>query len=228
MIAGSRVLGVVAARGGSKGLPHKNVLPLGGKPLIAWSIDAARSSRLLDRTVVSTDDEEIAKIARACGGDVPFLRPAELATDSAPIVDAVLHAVDTLRGEYEHVVLLQATSPLRTGADIDEALKLFAAQRARTCVAMTPVSKGPWWMFRLDERSRARPLLESEGRAGRRQELPPVYLPNGAIFIAAIDWLRNARTFYDADTVAYIMPPERSCDIDTAIDLKLAASLISP
>src|SRR5262245_4221554 len=227
MIDGRRVLGVIAARGGSKGLPRKNILPLGGKPLIAWSIEAAARSKALDRAVVSTDDVEIAEAAKRAGGDVPFLRPPELATDTASIIDAVLHAVDATGDDYSDVVLLQATSPLRTSADIDDAIALYRKAGASSCVAVTQVQKGPWWMYRMDDRGRIQPLLGAHGSANRRQDQPSAYLPNGAVYVAAIEWLRHARTFYCEDTVAFVMPPERSCDIDTALDLKLAELLIA-
>jgi CMP-N,N'-diacetyllegionaminic acid synthase len=226
MIDGRRVIAVIAARGGSKGLPRKNILPLGGKPLIAWSIEAAAQSRYLDRAVVSTDDPEIAEAARAFGGDVPFMRPAELATDEAPIVDAVLHAVDSIEESYDDVVLLQASSPLRRAFDIDGAIELYRRKGAATCVSVTAVSKGPWWMYRTDRDGYLQPFIERSG-THRRQELPSLVMPNGAVYVAGLDYLRHTRTFYGDRAAAYEMPPDLSPDIDSELDLRVAEALLS-
>jgi CMP-N,N'-diacetyllegionaminic acid synthase len=227
MIDGLGVLGVIAARGGSKGLPRKNILPVAGRPLIAWSIAAAGESRWLDRAIVSTDDAEIAEVARSWGGDVPFLRPGELATDEASVVDAVLQVADSIAGNHTYVVLLQATSPLRTGADIDAAIEICRGLRAPACVSVAPVSKGPWWMYTIDKYRRLRALPGFATQSQRRQELPAVFMPNGAVYVGELAWLRRSRSFYGERTVASEMPPERSVDIDSVVDLKLAEALIS-
>jgi CMP-N,N'-diacetyllegionaminic acid synthase len=227
MIGGRLVLGVIAARGGSKGLPRKNVLPLSGKPLVAWSVAAAADSRLLDRTVVSTDDAEIAEAARKYGGDVPFMRPGKLATDEASIVDVVLHAVDNVGDSYGYVVLLQATSPLRTASDIDGAIELCRRSGAPSCVSVVRVTKGPGWMYVVDDARRLRPIADAGPKAARRQDLPEIFMPNGAVYVAELSWLRETRNFYGEQTIAYEMPIERSPDIDTVVDLKLAAALLA-
>lgn len=225
MIDGQPVIAVIAARGGSKGFPRKNIADFGGKPLIAWTIAAAARSKLLDRAVVSTDNAEIAGIARHWQGDVPFLRPAPLATDDASVTDAVLHAIDTLAEPCRYVVLLQATSPLRTGEDIDNAITLCHRRHARSCVSLSPVEKGPQWMFKV-EGGKASPLTFDVAVHKRRQELPIAYLPNGAIYVAESNWLKTARTFYGDDTAAYIMPVERSVDIDSQKDLWIAEAFL--
>lgn len=227
MIGGKRVLAVIAARGGSKGLPGKNIRLLGGRPLIAWSVEAAKGSALLDRVVVSTDDADIAAAARAAGAEAPFLRPPELATDDANIVDAVLHVVDTLGDTADYVVLLQATSPLRLAADIDSCLRLCVEAGAPAACGVTPAPKSPYWMFRLDAEGRVHPLIERDASPGeQRQALPPAYLANGAVFVARTDWLRQERTFWRPGiTLGYVMPPERSVDIDTVLDFRLAEVL---
>lgn len=218
MIEGDRVLAVIAARGASKGLPRKNVRELAGKPLIAWSIEAAAKSRFLDRTIVSTDDAEIAGVARLWGGDVPFLRPADLASDTAAIEDAVLHAADSVAERYRYVVLLQATSPLRLGSDIDEALARCRTLGAPACISVVSTPKARWTL-EMDGAGRLAPLLKS---TARRQELPDAFQPNGAIYVAELDWLRTRRRFYAPETVGYLMPPERSIDIDTMLDFRIA------
>lgn len=223
MIEGDRVLAVIAGRGGSKGLPRKNIRDLAGKPLIAWSIEAAAGSVFLDRTIVSTDDAEIADVARKWGGGVPFLRPAELATDTSSIIDAVLHAVDSLREPYHYAVLLQATSPLRLSSDIDEALALCRESHAPACVSITPTPKAGW-MLGLNPNGRLMPLFENGAR--RRQDLSAAYMPNGAVYVAEIDWLRKQSTYYVPEAVGYVMPPERSVDVDTMLDFRLAEAVL--
>lgn len=222
MIEGDRALAVITARGGSKGLPRKNLRELDGKPLIAWSIEAAAQSALLDRTVVSTDDTEIADVARRWGADVPFLRPSQLAGDTSAIVDAILHAVDNVPETYRYIVLLQATSPLRSRADIDAALTLCRRANAPACVSVTPAPKARWTL-EMDEAGR---LSLPQEIGTRRQELPDTYRPNGAVYVAELDWLRKKRDFYQPGVVGYVMPPERSLDIDTMMDFLLAEAVV--
>lgn len=213
------VLGLIAARGGSKGLPRKNVLPAGGKPLIAWSITAGTAAQAIDELVLSSDDDEIMQVAREWGCGVPFRRPADLASDTASSMDVVLHALDQLPG-YEYIVLLQPTSPLRTAEDIDAAFALMQASGAPSCVSVSEAEQSPYWMYRLTAEGKLQGLLSKEEGISRRQDLPPVYVLNGAIYIARIDWLRTTRSFVGAETVAYQMPKERSIDIDNADDFE--------
>jgi N-acylneuraminate cytidylyltransferase len=226
VIDGRRVLAVIPARGGSKGLPGKHLLEVGGRPLIAWTIDAARTAKCIDRTVLSTDDEAIMSAARAVGCDVPFRRPDELATDVAASIDVVLHAVDALPG-YDVVVLLQPTSPLRSAADIDAACATLAARRAPACVSVAPVALSPYWMYRLRDGAQLEPVVELPEGATRRQDLPEVYALNGALYVADIAWLRRTRTFVTRETVAHVMPAERSVDIDTAADFEAFRQTVS-
>ncbi len=211
------VLALVTARGGSKGLPRKNVLPAGGKPLIAWTIDAARGAAAVDRTIVSTDDDEIMDVARQCGAEVPFRRPAGLATDTATSVDVALHALDQLPG-FEYLVLLQPTSPLRTSTDIDAAFRLMTEQGAPACVSVCPALESPYWMYRCEADGRLASLLPPPPGASRRQDLPDAWVLNGAVYIARCDWFRGQRGFVGPGTVAYRMDRERSVDIDTQAD----------
>jgi len=223
MIEGDRVLAVIAGRGGSKGLPGKNLRDLGGKPLIAWSIEAARQSRHIDRAIVSTDNAEIAEVARHWAGDVPFLRPAELATDEAPIIASLLHAVDAVAERYRYVVLLQATSPFRLGSDIDAALELCRKRGAAACVSVTPAPKARW-LQEIDATGHLVALFQNDG--SRRQELELAYQPNGAVYVAEIDWLRQQTSFYTQETLGYVMPPERSVDIDSISDVYVAEAIL--
>jgi CMP-N,N'-diacetyllegionaminic acid synthase len=227
VIEGKTALGVIAARGGSKGLPRKNVLPAGGKPLIEWSVAAGLGSVLLDRLIVSTDDPEIAAAAQSAGCDAPFLRPPELTTDEARIEDALLHALDSLDEPYDYIVLLQATSPLRRAEDIDGCLRRCIETAAPACVAVAEAAKSPYWMFELTGEDRLSPLLDGAGMRRHRQELPAAYLPTGAVYVAETGWFRQKRTFYDPETVGYVMPTDRSLDIDSRHDLLVFEAIIA-
>jgi len=225
MIDGKSVLAIIPARGGSKGVPGKNIREVASKPLIAWTIEEARKSLYLDRTIVSTDDLRIADTARQWGGEVPFLRPAQLALDSTPGIDPVLHALDALEEKYDLVVLLQPTSPLRTATDIDGCLEQLIASGSRSCVSVTVPDKSPYWMYQMDEGQRLSPLIE--GCFTRRQDIPKVYALNGAVYSADSVWLQSSRSFFYEHTVGYIMTRERSLDIDTELDLRICSVILS-
>jgi CMP-N,N'-diacetyllegionaminic acid synthase len=218
MIGTRTVLALIPARGGSKGLPGKNIAPVAGRPLLAWTVDAARASSYVDRVVLSSDDDAIIAAALGCGCEAPFRRPAELATDTASSMDVVLHALDQLP-RHDLVVLLQPTSPLRTAADIDAALERCVAQSAPACVSVVEADQSPYWMYLLGNEGYLRPLIETKSSFTRRQDLSPVYTLNGAVYVAECAWLRRTRTFLHEATVAHVMPRDRSLDIDTPQDL---------
>lgn len=224
MIDGLRVIAVITARGGSKGLPGKNIRPFAGRPLIAWSVAQARSSRYIDRVVVTSDDQAIIAAAVEAGAEAPFVRPAELSGDHAASVPVVLHAIDELRETADLVVLLQPTSPLRRVADIDGALRTCLDAGAPTCIGVCEPAKSPWWMFRKDDQGRLTRLMGPA--ATRRQDLPTVWAANGAVYVARIPWLRQAASFVGEGTIGWEMPPERSVDIDTEMDFRLAELLV--
>ncbi|MDH4395560.1 MAG: acylneuraminate cytidylyltransferase family protein [Limnobacter sp.] len=213
------VLAVITARGGSKGLPRKNVLPAAGKPLIVWTVEAAFASTVINRVILSSDDDEIMEVAAAAGCDIPFRRPTDLASDKASSMDVVFHALQELPG-YDFVVLLQPTSPLRTAEDIDEAFHLMQAHNAPACVSVTEVEQSPYWMYKLTDDDRLTGLLEPLSGVSRRQDLPSVYTLNGAIYIANVEWLLKSGSFIGPETVAYKMPKSRSIDIDDDIDFR--------
>ncbi|TSE37302.1 CMP-N,N'-diacetyllegionaminic acid synthase [Tepidimonas fonticaldi] len=219
------MLALIPARGGSKGVPGKNVREVAGKPLIAWTIEAARQAACIDRVVVSSDDAGILDVARAWVAQTPFVRPAELARDETPGIDVVLHALQQLPG-VTWVALLQPTSPLRTARDIDAAFALCQEKGAPACVSVTEAATPPWWMFRMSGEGRLRSFLPEGERPQRRQDAPLLYALNGAVYVARADWLRRTRSFLTDETVAYVMPPERSIDIDTPLDLTIAACLL--
>lgn len=218
MIGGKKVLGLIPARGGSKGVPRKNVRIAAGKPLIAWTIEAARNSRYLDRVVLSSDDPEIISVAESYGCEAPFVRPATLAEDGTPAMDVILNALEQLPG-YDYLALLQPTSPLRTAEDIDAAIEQCVRQGVPVVVSVTEAEQNPAWMFRLDGAARLEPVVPSHMQTPRRQDLPPVYVLNGAVYVANVQWLVSNRTFLSEETRGYVMPASRSLDIDTERDL---------
>jgi len=222
----THVLGVICARGGSKALPKKNIAPLCGKPLIAWTIDAAGRSRAITRTIVSTDDDEIAKVARRFGGQVPFRRPKELAGGAVSGPAVALHAVHWLDQHEGYrpdlVVYLQPTSPLRAPEDIDAAVALVAEREADAVVGVSPVRHHPYWMKTIDDSGWTSDFVEQREPTAVRQGLPPVYSLNGAIYVVRREVLLATGGWFPPRTAAYIMPRERSVDVDTAWDLALA------
>lgn len=220
MINGGTVLAIIPARGGSKGVPRKNIREAGGKPLIAWTIEEARKSKYIDRLILSSDDPDIISTAQAWGCEVPFVRPVNLAQDDTPGIVPVLHALEQLPG-YDWVVLLQATSPLRDVSDIDGCLSLCVESSAPAAVTVVEAEQSPWWMYTLAVGGAMRPLLGGTQEFQRRQDLPPVYALNGAVYVAKSDWLREKKTFLAEETVGYVMPQQRSLDIDTEQDLKI-------
>jgi N-acylneuraminate cytidylyltransferase len=226
VIKNSNVLAVITARGGSKGLPRKNLVDLGGKPLLAWSIEAAQRSRYIDRLILSSEDDDIIAVAEKYGCDVPFRRPAELATDAARIDPVLIHALDHLGGTFDYVVLLQPTSPLRIAADIDGAIELCVTRGAPACVGMCESPKPVEWMYRVGDDSTVNPIV-GEIITTRRQELPATFVINGAVYVARVEWYRHHRRFLCPDTVAWRMPRERSIDIDSEDDLIVARAIAS-
>jgi CMP-N,N'-diacetyllegionaminic acid synthase len=210
------LLALIPARGGSKGIPRKNIRSFCGKPLLQWSIEVALAAPSVDRVVVSTDDPEIAEVALAGGAEVPFLRPAELASDTASGIAPVLHALEQLP-EVSDVLLLQPTSPLRLVEDVEAIVALRREGGRDAAVSVTPASKHPVWMYGLSSQQLLNPLLTSL-EADCRQQLPTAYVLNGALYLGSREFLERKRSFLAADTLGYVMPPERSVDIDSPLD----------
>ncbi len=216
-------LAIIPARGGSKGIPRKNIIDLRGKPLIGYTIEAARGSRYLDCVMVSTEDEEIAAVARALGAEVPFLRPAALAADTSRTIDAIVHAVRTLEEmgrRFDHLVLLQPTQPLRTAEDIDGAIEAYRAAGCRGLVTVSEAENHPI-LIRSIEAGRLKPLLHVSSTI-RRQDMPAYYRVNGCVYINPIGDVDENLSFND-NPVPYIMEKSHSVDIDELSDLALAA-----
>lgn len=230
MYKGKRILCTINARGGSKGIPGKNLRELAGLPLIAWTIREALASAHLDRVIVSSDDEAILAAARAHGAETPFVRPGELARDDTPGVDPVLHAIEAVRqaGDvpYDYVVLLQPTSPLRTVEDVDGAIARCLDNAWPCLIGVEQVSVSPYFTFRLDAGGLMSPVIAQDSFHTRRQTLPKCYKPNGAVYVAGCAWLAGTRSYLTPETRGYEMPRERSWDIDELLDFEICELLL--
>jgi len=220
------IVALITARGGSKGIHGKNLKPLGGRPLIAWSIDAARQSRSVTRVLVSTDDPAIAEAARAARGEVPFLRPPELARDDSSHISVVLHALDWLRDQEQftpdYLLLLQPTAPFRTAEDLDGATALARDRNADAVVSVCEARTHPWLVKTVHPDGTMEDFIPRTLAYERRQDFPPAYVLNGALYLNRPRSLRATGTFRPPGTLAYVMPTERSVDLDTLADWELA------
>lgn len=229
MIDGENLF-IIPARGGSKRLPRKNVLPLAGKPLITWTIEAALRCGIEGEICVSTDDEETAEIAVKAGASVPFIRPAELSSDQAGSAAVVKHAIDfySHNGKtFINLILLQPTSPLRDAADIRGAFDFFRERNAKNVVSVCPMDHSPLWSNVLPDNLSLKGFIKKEVKGRRSQDLPVYYRLNGAIYICDIDRFRKTFSLINEDEAfAYIMSAEHSIDIDTLIDVRLAELIL--
>lgn len=222
MINNKKVLAFIPARGGSKGIKNKNIYEIHNKPLIAYSIDAARNSKYVDDIIVSTDSENIKSVALEYGADVPFLRPSKLATDTATTLDAVLHCVNYLKEtgkEYDYFLLLQPTSPLRSVDDIDAALEKFVACGEKGLASISEVVDHPVLIRKTVDGESMEKLLPLNSTV-RRQDMPNFYRINGSIYINLIENI-NGQTSFNDNTVYYLMEKSHSVDIDDYADIEL-------
>lgn len=225
------MIAIIPARGGSKGLPGKNIKPLLGKPLIAYTIEAALQAKSISRVIVTTDSKEIAETAREYGAEVPFLRPDYLAADNSSAIDVYLHAAEYMMQQGEDMakfIVLLPTAPLRDANDIDEAVELLRQEQAVTLISMTeaetPVS---WYYCKKQDGYVENAGFDMMNAVRNRQDNRKYYIPNGAIYILDYQLLKNERTYYDKRTTAYLMEREKSIDIDTKFDFDLIEYLIS-
>lgn len=220
-----KVLAIIPARGGSKSIPDKNIAILAGKPLIAWTIIEALKSRSLDRMIVSTDCCRIAEISREYGAEVPFVRPSEFAGDLTPGIAPIIHAVTWLREnegyQPDYVMCLQPTSPLRTVEDIEATIEMIQQKDVDSVISMTTSDHHPYWMKAISQDGRIIDFLPKDTLITRRQDLPKVYAYNGAIYLVKYGVLLDLGTWHTDRAYAYLMPPERSIDIDSPWDLHL-------
>lgn len=226
-----KILAIIPARGGSKRLPRKNILDLGGKPLIAWTIEAALKSSFITDVIVSTDDLEIAAVSEKYGAEVPFLRPLDLSNDTASSIDVVKHSISYMKEfkgkEYDFILLLQPTSPLRSINDIDYAVEEMIEKKADSIISMCECEHPPVWSNTLPDDLSIVNFDRKEYLNVRSQDIPIYYRYNGAIYISRVKRLIDESSFYfNTNSFAYIMPQERSIDIDSQLDFKIAELLI--
>lgn len=215
----NRVIAIIPARGGSKGIPRKNIRTIAGKPMIAWTIEEAKKSKYLDRIIVSTDDKKTAEISRKYGAEV-VMRPKELATDDSPVLDTIRYTMKKIK-EKGVVVLLQPTSPLRTYKDIDGALSAFLCDKSyNSMISVCETSKSSFVSFEI-QNPYIIPIFDWTYFGKQRHDIPKTYQINGAIFI-----MRTDKGFFTDKTGYYIMPKERSIDIDDEFDFRIAEILL--
>lgn len=230
MIDGKKVLAIIPARGGSKRLPRKNVLPLNGKPLIAWSIDAALKSKYIDRVMVSTDCQEIEAIAIEYGAESPFLRPNDIAGDFASTDSVILHFIEAVSDKIKAdiIVILQPTSPLRLSSDIDNALKLLIGKNANGVVSVCECEHSPFWSNTLPEDGNMGEFIKEDVKGKRSQDLPICYRLNGAVYaFTTASIIHNQGISYSDNVFSIKMPTIRSVDIDHALDFKVTEAILA-
>jgi CMP-N,N'-diacetyllegionaminic acid synthase len=229
MYNGNKILCIIPARSGSKGIPEKNIKPLCGKPLIAYSIEQALNIDLIDRTIVSTDDEKIAEISRNFGAEIPFIRSAELATDEASTLDVLLHSIEWCKNNedlhYDIILLLHANTPLRDEGDIRSCIKILVDQNADNVFSVTPARNNPYFnMVEINKQNEV--TLAKDGTFHNRQSAPSVYDMNSSIYTWWNDILIEKKSLYLPKTRTHIMPRERSIDIDEPIDFRIAEMIM--
>ena len=232
MIDGKSILGLIPARGGSKGLPRKNILPLAGKPLISWTVEVAKDSKYIDKSIISTDNEEIAKIVKQSGGEVPFQRPKNLSEDDTPTIDVIKHAVNyfhSLSVHYDYLVLLEPTSPLRETMDVDSAIELLHCNReiADSIVGVSKVEAAhPAFDVKINKNGLIQPFIGNSIKTFRRQDIEELYFFEGTIYVSDTNILLDNESFYHDRTLPYIVPRWKSIEIDDNIDLMFAETLL--
>ncbi|HIF9178870.1 TPA: cytidylyltransferase domain-containing protein [Photobacterium damselae] len=220
-----KILAIIPARGGSKRLPKKNILNLGGKPLIQWTIEAALKCSQIDTVMVSTDSKEIADISEKAGANVPYLRCSALSSDTASSADVVIDVIEyyeSINKKFDAIILLQPTSPLRSSNDIRNAIKLFDEKKASAVVSVAECDHSPLWCNTLPADLCMDQFISEEIKSTRSQDLPTYYRLNGAIYLVCTKSFINNRSFMPKNTYSLIMNRERSIDIDDCVDFKIA------
>ena len=221
-----KAIAIIPARGGSKGLPKKNIKTLGNKPLIAWTIESALKTEFICKTIVTTDCEEIAKIAKEYGAEVPFIRPENLSSDTATTADVISHAISAIDEDFDIIVLLQPTSPFRTELDINNAFEIYKNSSSSSVVSVVKADKSPYWYFSRETNSTIKPILSLKEQYSRRQDLPETFLLNGAIYIVNVNEFLSSGKFIFDDSLSYLMCKQSSIDIDDIMDFKLAQLML--
>jgi len=225
-------LAIIPARGGSKGLPGKNIKELCGKPLIVWSIEAALKSKYLDEVMVTTDDKSIFDISKEYGASVPFLRPKELATDSSTSFDSVSHTIDFYKShlgkEFDYIVLLEPTSPLRDTTDIDDAIEiLLGSQKMSSIVGISKTEvQNPIFLVEKNKNGSLVSYETKDIESTRRQDIEDVFFLEGTIYISRIDEYISKKTFYHCDTIGYEVPKWKSLEVDDIYDFEMVKAIM--
>ena len=215
---------LIPARGGSKGILRKNIKLFNSKPLIYWTIKAAQESSQVDRVIVSTEDEEIADIAKSYSAEVPFLRPKELAKDDTPGIDPVIHALQNVLN-IDDLLLLQPTSPLRRSIDIDKIFKLKSEFKSDSAVSLNLSQKHLNLFFKVDSDLKISPISENF-KEYPRQQYSKMYTLNGALYLSTKESILRNKSLFSSRTIGYVMPEEYSIDIDTPLDWEIAEFLM--
>lgn len=218
-------IALIPARSGSKGIKNKNIKLFCGKPLIQWSIEAALKTSFVDRVIVSTDSQDYADLALNLGAEVPFIRPSKYAQDDSPSIDMILHALDHIP-EARNILLLQPTSPLRDHNDIESIYSFWKSKPNLSVVSISKSKMHPSWMFELNKDLTINSFTK-EIKAFRRQDLPDIYLINGSMYLATRDFLTKEKSFISPDTLGFIMPKEKSIDIDDEKDWIYAEAVMN-
>jgi len=224
------VLAIIPARSSSKGLPGKNIRKMNGKPLIWYTINAAKKSKFINKIIVSTDDDKIAKISKSYGVEIPFIRPKELARDDSLAIDNYIYTIDRLNKEFNYstgeFAVLQPTSPLRALLDIDNAIRIFKEKKADSVISVSEAIHPPIWAKKIDSKGILINYFDIKIGNKNRQEIEKAYMPNGAIFVFKFSLLKEKYSYYSDKTYPYIMPLERSIDIDSKLDFEFVEYLM--
>ncbi len=224
MYHGKKILALITARGGSKGIPRKNIKQLGGKPLICWTIDAALKSKYIDRLILSSEDEEIIDTAKKSNCEVPFVRPHHLAMDETSSMDVIMHALEHIDEVFDYLLLLQPTSPFRTSEDIDEIIKTCLDQDGKMMVSVAKLKKHPMFMYQLSG-SYLQSFIAAKKQL-RRQDMPECYEHNGALYFSSINFLKNVKSYNVPEARAFEMVGAANVDIDDPLDWQYAEFLL--
>ena len=228
MLNGKKIIAIIPARSGSKGIKNKNIKKLNGKPLIAYSIEFAKSVGIIDYILVSTDSEKYAQIAKSYGAKVPFIRPSELAQDNSKGMDVIIHSLNWIKMNIDNAwycLILQPTTPLRKVEDIEEMIKMFINNNADAIISVCEVDHPPEWTFKITNTLKLENIFNLDNPPQNRQDCQKYYRLNGVYYFAIIPFLLNNKSFFSKNTIAYIMPKIRSIDIDSELDFKLAEFL---
>lgn len=224
-----KILGIIPARGGSKGVPCKNIRVVAGKPLIAWTIKEAKKSEHIEQLIVSSEDDEIIAVAKEFGCEAPFVRPMELAQDETPGIEPIKHAINFYLNNgvyFDYIICLQCTSPLRTVSDIDGAIELCLKSNADSVVSVCEAEHSPYWMKKVDERGCIANFIDDGMKYARRQDLPKVYRINGAFYMATPELIMKTNNWYSKETRAFIMDNMHSIDIDSELDFIVVETVL--